>query len=486
MLPKVKTRDIGIRELELLPEGKAIDFLVNQKEDQWLERISARTQARTLGDLLAGFANAEGGVIAAGIHDGRVEGVGTSTRLNEWRQAAMDFTRPAVRHDIQLLPCINAKGEADEIVVIEIEASDRVHETAKGETYLRVGDENRKLGLLEAQELRYDKGESTYDGSAVDGTSIDDLDEDLVDQYLERVKSSVGREVALKARGLAVEKDGKLVLTIAGLMVLGHHPQLHFPEAFIRVLRYRGSSRETGARANVLFDRRIEGPIPAQIEAARLEVMGLLPAVIQLEAEGRFQRRRVIPDSVWLEAVVNAATHRSYSNSGDHIRVELFDDRLEVESPGRLPGLVRLDNIRSSRYARNPRIARAMSDLGFGRELGEGVDRMFEEMNRAGLPDPVYAERPGSVQVTLLADALAGRILDRLPSGSERFVEFLSRGDRVTTTQAVDLLGLSRPTVLKYLHDLRQQGLVEHVGTSLKDPRGYWRLHRDLSSYRSG
>lgn len=480
----MKTRDANIKELGLLPEDEAIEFLVNQKEDQWLERISARTQARTLGDLLAGFANAEGGVIAAGIHDGVIEGVGSSSRMNDWRQAAMDFTRPPVRHDLQLLPCVNARGEADEIVVIEIEASDRVHETAKGETYLRVGDENRKLGLLEAQELRYDKGESSYDGSAVDGTSIDDLDDQLVDEYLGRVKSSVGREIALKARGLAVEKNGELLLTVAGLLVLGSHPQTHFPEAFTRVLRYQGSSRQTGARANVLFDRRIEGSISAQVEAARDEVKRMLPAAIQLEAEGRFARRSVIPDSVWLEALVNAVTHRSYSNAGDHIRIEVFDDRIEVESPGRLPGLVRLDNIRSSRFARNPRIARAMSDLGFGRELGEGVDRMFEEMNRVGLPDPVYAERPGSVQVTLLADALAGRILDRLPSGSERFVEFLSRGDRVTTTQAVDLLGLSRPTVLKYLHDLRKQGLVEHMGSSLKDPRGYWRLHRDLSSPR--
>ncbi len=477
----MKTQDADIERLRQLPAGEAIDFLVNQKEDQWLERISARTQARTLGDLMVGFANAEGGVIAAGIHDGAIEGLAASNRINDWRQAAMDFTRPAVRHSFQLLPCVNAKGEEDQIAVIEIEASQRVHETAKGETYLRIGDENRKLGLTETQGLRYDKGESTYDATAVEGSGLDDLDERLLDQYLGGVKASVGKEIALKARGLAAERDGELNLTVAGLMVLGKHPQEHFPEAFMRILRYQGSSRQTGARANVLYDRRLEGPIPAQIEAARREISGSLPTAIQLGEGGRFHRRRTIPDFAWLEAIVNAATHRSYSISGDHVRVEVFEDRLGVESPGRLPGLVRLDNIRSSRFARNPRIARAMSDLGFGRELGEGVDRMFEEMHRVGLPDPVYEERPASVQVTLLADALAGRILESLPSGSERFVEFLSRSDRVTTTQAVNLLGLSRPTVLKYLHDLRKQGLIEHVGTSLKDPRGYWRLHRDLS-----
>lgn len=474
----MKTRDVDIERLRLLSEEQALDFLVRQKEDQWLERISARTQARTLGDLMVGFANAEGGVIAAGIHDGAVEGIASSNRPNDWRQAAMDFTRPPVRHSFELLSCMNFDGERDEIAVIEIEASERVHETAKGDTYLRVGDENRRLGLIEAQELRYDKGESTYDGSPVDGTGLDDLDEGLVTRFLDSVQASIGREVALQARGLAIEKDGEIVLTVAGLMVLGTSPQALIPEASTRILRYQGSSRETGARANVVEDHRLEGPIPAQVDAARREILEMLPRAIRLGEEGRFAGRPVIPEFVWLEAIVNAVTHRSYSIGGDHIRIEIFDDRVEVESPGRFPGLVRLDNIRSSRFARNPRIARAMSDFGFGRELGEGVDRMFEEMERAGLPDPVYAERAGSVQVALLADPLAGRILDRLPSGSERFVEFLSRGDRVTTTQAVDLLGVSRPTALKYLHDLKDRGLIEHIGTSLKDPRGYWRLRR--------
>lgn len=103
---------------------------------------------------------------------------------------------------------------------------------------------------------------------------------------------------------------------------------------------------------------------------------------------------------------------------------------------------------------------------------------MFEEMNRVGLPDPVFSQGPASVRVILLADPLAGRILDRLPAGSERFVEHLSRAGRVTTTEAVDLIQSSRPTVLRYLHDLAEHGLIEHVGTSLKDPRGYWRLKR--------
>jgi ATP-dependent DNA helicase RecG len=197
---------------------------------------------------------------------------------------------------------------------------------------------------------------------------------------------------------------------------------------------------------------------------------------MRLGSRGRFVRSTVLPEFAWLEAIVNGVTHRSYSIGGDHIRVEVFDDRLEVVSPGRLPGLVRLDNLRTTRFARNPRIARALSDLSYGRELGEGVNRMFEEMNRAGLPDPVYHQLSASVRVVLLADTVVARLLEYLPAGSERFAEHLNRARRISTTEALDLMGLSRPTVLRYLHELAERGLLEHTGTSLKDPRGMWRL----------
>jgi ATP-dependent DNA helicase RecG len=99
--------------------------------------------------------------------------VDATARVNSWRQAALDFTQPPVRHTVEEIPCTNARGEPDRIVLIEIESSERVHETVKGETYLRVGDETRRLGPLEAQELRYDKGYSTFEGTVAEASLVD-------------------------------------------------------------------------------------------------------------------------------------------------------------------------------------------------------------------------------------------------------------------------------------------------------------------------
>jgi ATP-dependent DNA helicase RecG len=423
-----------------------------------------------------GFANAEGGLVCIGIEDGRIEGVDRDPKLvNEWRQAALDFTVPPVRHTVETLDCTNRRGEADHLVVIEVEASERVHESAAGDTFLRIGDENRKLGPFAAQELRYDKGESTFDGRAQPDATMDDVDGERMAAYLAAIRVTERPDAALRARGLVIDQKGTTLPTVAGLLVLGEDPQGHFPEAYVRLLRYRGSTRETGARSNVIQDVRLAGPIPDQIDAARRRLRRWLPSAIRLGRGGRFGRETFVPEPAWLEAIVNATIHRSYAAGGDHIRVELFDDRLEIESPGRLPGLVRIENIRHTRFARNPRIARAVADLGYGRELGEGVNRMYEEMGRAGLPEPVFAQTSGSVRVTFLADPISARILAALPRGSERFVEHLNRTGRVTTTEAMELLDVSRPTAVRHLQHLVDAGLLEAVRKSPNDPRGYWR-----------
>jgi ATP-dependent DNA helicase RecG len=472
-----RSPQLSLEQLRLLPDLDQVEWLRSAPEGQWLERKGPRIRARSLGDVLVGLANAEGGLVCIGIDNGAVEGVDRSGRLlNEWRQAAIDFSVPPVRHAFTMLDCTNVRGEADHLVVIEVEASERVHETSSGDTYLRIGDETRKLGPFEAQELRYDKGDSTFDGRPVLEAVVADLDPARVTRYLTAVRAKGPRENVLRARGLLADHHGTLVPTVAGLLVLGEDPQSHFPEAYLRLLRYAGSSRETGARHNVLADVRLSGPIPEQIASARRHLRRWLPAATRLGHGGRFDRDSLLPEAAWLEAIVNSVVHRSYAIGGDHIRVELFEDRLEVESPGRLPGLVRVETIRTTRFARNPRIARALADLDYGRELGEGVNRMYEEMGRAGLPEPVFVQTPASLRVAFLADPMSARILAALPAGSERFVEHLVRTGRVTTSQAIQLLGVSRPTAVAYLGRLESAGMLEAVRTSPKDPRGFWRL----------
>ena len=458
--------------------GESVDAvgaaLLALPENQWFERKSARISARDLANALIGFANAEGGMLVVGLLDGKVEGVASDPkRSNEHLQANLDFCVPPVGAHVRYVNCLNEQGDLDKLLVLDIDPSEGVHANRKDEVFLRVGDESRRLGFVQRQELLYDKGQSSYEARVLPDAQLDDLDRDLLSSYANALGAPDPVRL-LGARGLTTREDE---LTIAACLLFASSPQRFLPEAFIRVVRYRGKERGTGSRQQIIEDLRVEGPLPEQMLEAREHVRRLQPVRKALVATGKFGDVPLVPEDAWLEGIVNAAIHRSYSAGGDHIRVEVFDDRIEVSSPGRFPGLVNLsDPLNATRFARNPRIARVCADLNFGQELGEGIRRMFEEMRYAGLNDPIYRQTSGSVELTLSAEPVDRRLDARLPERARTIMAEIRKAERLSTGEVAEVLGVSRPVAQRELDALRKAEIVEWVGKSARDPRAYWRL----------
>ena len=341
-----------------MPSGSGLRIarLAAIAEDQWFERKSIRIQAKDLGRPLVALANTEGGVIVVGIAAGQVEGLRNHLgKLNELRQAPMDFTVPPVRARFDQQRCRNQDGETDSLLVIRVDPSEVVHELTNGEVYLRVGDESRRLRFAARQELQFDKGQSQYDGQPAPGVGVEILDDGLIKNYRTRTGAIGTTKQLLSARSLLTTKGE---LTNGGYLLFAAYPQLLFPQAYIRVIKFLTSQRGTGARLGVQegADVRIEGPIPTAIQQAAQVVSELMPQRRALADSGLFEAQPIVPRAAWLEGVVNAVIHRSYSLAGDHIRVEIYPDRVEIESPGRFPGLANPGSpLQISRFARNPR-----------------------------------------------------------------------------------------------------------------------------------
>ncbi|HVX47542.1 MAG TPA: ATP-binding protein [Mycobacteriales bacterium] len=427
--------------------------------------------ARSLAVPLVAMANAEGGYVIAGIHDGVPDGI-TASHLNALRQAAHDFTTPVVRCAATEL----STSDGRVVLVLRIDPGERVHETSKGEVYLRVGDESRRLGYAQRRELEYDRGSAPFDGTAVDA-DVADLDDGQVSAYQQSIGSQTP-EGMLAARDLLTRDGG---LTVAGWLLFAERPQLLFPSAVVRVLRYADTTRGTGAGMTLYEggDIRCEGSIPEQIAKAAEVIEKWVPKVQALAPSGRFEPRPIIPRNVWLEGLVNGVLHRSYSVAGDHVRVEIFPNRIEIENPGRFPGLADpAEPLSISRYARNPRIVRVCSDLGIARELGEGIKRIFSEMRTLGLTDPIYYQGSGSVRLVLSsADALDEDVRASLTKAARQILDALRLEARpLSTGQVADLVGITRPTASRHLRTLREHGLVEWHGKGPKDPRASWML----------
>jgi ATP-dependent DNA helicase RecG len=466
--------DAALRE----PADVVGHALARLSEDQWFDRKSILAKPKDLARHLIAFANAEGGILVVGIHDGTVQGVADyPSTVSALRQGPLDFTNPPVRASFEEVACVDEKGRSNSLLVIRVEPGERVHEARDGECYLRVGDESRKLTYNQRRELEYDRGQSQYDGLAA-GVDFSHLDARLLGQYGRRIGLSANPKRALAARSL-LTIDSQL--TNAGYLLFGKRPQDLFPQAHVRVLKFLTAERGTGSRLGLedSSDIRIDGPIPYVVEQATKVVDDLVPRRRSLTASGRFEAVQVVPRDVWLEGLVNAVIHRSYSLAGDHIRVEIYPNRIEIESPGRFPGLVDPRYpLNISRFARNPRIARVCADLRIGQELGEGIRRMFEEMRLAGLTDPVYRQTAGSVRLVLAGlPRLEPALAARLPAGSQQVLDTLrAAAIPLGTGELAEVLGLSRPTVLRKLRALERAGLVRWVGKAQTDPRAAWVL----------
>ena len=241
----------------------------------------------------------------------------------------------------------------------------RVIRNTADDVFLRIGDKSKKLTHEQINDLEYDKGERYFEEEIVDRSSLKDVDSELLVTYKKVINTKLSDEEVLEGRGLLVNGN----LTIAGVLLFSKNPSKFYPNARLRFLRYEGIKAQLGQRLNLIKDINIDGPIPKIIEEAKVLIASQLRDFQTLDKSGRFKRVPEYPEFAWLEGIVNALTHRDYSLRGEHIKVTMYDDRLEILSPGKLPNIVDLKNMRYTRYSRNPIIARILSELGWVKEL---------------------------------------------------------------------------------------------------------------------
>lgn len=473
----------------------SIDAVLTMPESQYFERKSAALKAVKLNVPLTAMANADGGIIAVGVNNGRVEGISEqgNIKINDFIQCKMIQCHPNVKAKERFLPVINYKGEEDQVLIIQVEPSpNTVHKTASDDVYLRIGDESVKLNHEQRLNLEYDKGERSFEDQIIENCKLHDLDEEILREY----SMAVGYEgedltQPLYARGfIHPAENGDMQITAAAVLLFAKYPIRFFPNSRIRFIRYEGSSEEVGTSMNIIKQTSIEGPLPVMLEQSKKFISSQLRDFISLNPlNGKFSSVPEYPEFAWLEGVVNAVTHRAYNVTGDDIKIKMFDDRLEVSSPGRFPHIVNRHNIKQVRYSRNSRIARALTDLNWVRELGEGVKRMYKEMEDLFLDAPEYTETQSSVLLTLKNNIVMRRIRreerisslispswDGLNDYEKKAIEHVYSRGSITTNQLHQLIGRSKNFCTKTLKGLNKKQIFTHVSTSPTDPNQYYTL----------
>ena len=371
-----------------------IEEVLAMNEKQIFDRKSILIRPADLSDTLCAFANADGGTVAIGISDKnrRIEGVDNyQGQLNDILRVPIDFCNPTVPVTTEMVDCVNSKGKPDHVLLMHIEASPQFHANQADEAFVRVGDKNKKLDFNDRLTLMYAKGVRYYEDEPVADATIDDLDLDFVGEYCKRIGYAKSPEEYVREnKKFVTMKDGKEQVSVAAILLFGKNPQLFFPRAYIRFIRYDGTEALVGKDMNVIKDKIFEGRILEQVEQAVEFIKIQMKEKTYLGHDGIFVTDEEYNEFIRTEIVVNAATHRDYGIKGTDIQIKMFDDRLEVDSPGTFAGMVKKENIRYTHFSRNPKIAAFLKDYGYVKEYGEGVDRMCRELAAIGLPAPVF------------------------------------------------------------------------------------------------
>lgn len=463
------------------------------KENQYFDRKSARKDDREIAKHISAFANAAGGKLVVGIEDnGEVTGFrrNGARDIENFERAALATCTPTPIVHRERISIVNSSGEDDTVLVLDIEpsTSHSVARMSDGDVFLRQNDKSVKLNREQVIALEFDKGQRIFEDELVKDSSIDDVDHEVLDRYKEILGTEVSDEQVLRSRRFM--RDGKL--TVAGALLFAQDPSVMMPQARVRILRYDGVKMETGERLNITKERCFCGPLPKVIQGAYELISSMLREFQFLGPDGKFQTVPEYPEFAWFEGLVNAVTHRDYSFRGDYIRISMFDDRMEIISPGALPNIVTLDNMRTTRYSRNPRIARTLVEFGWVRELNEGVQRIYTEMQNSLLGDPVYSE-PGKtkVQLTLennivartvrrseaLEDKMSSEAIASLSEYELAAIRLAFANGKVTARELAAHIGRDRRTANRVLSKLIEDGgLLEWHGSSPTDPRQFYKI----------
>lgn len=432
--------------------------------------LPARASAVNIAEGLAALANAHGGVAVLGVTKaGKAQPGNDALELAERAIEAGLLTDPPL-----ILPApqrVEVAGAA--LVVVQVPPGLPHIYSLQGRYLTRTAGQNRPLTTPELRRLLFDRAEAGFETGLVEGATLDDLDRGQIRRYLETLQVGPQEDVGqlLVGRGCVVRQaEGETYApTVAGILLFGRNPQRFVRSAEIICVRYPGS--EMG---DEFVRQEIGGPLGDQIRQAEAFVVGNMRRGMRIAGMTR-EETNEYPVAVVREAIVNAVAHRDYSIRGEGIRLLMFSDRLEVYSPGRLPGHVTLENLLDERYSRNEAIVAVLSDLGYIERLGYGIDRMIATMKGLGLPEPDFTETAAGFQVTLHSggESLVSPQPQQQPTQhaflnerQEMALAFVNEKGRITNSDFQQLVpDVSAETIRRDLSDLVERNLLIRIGS---------------------
>jgi ATP-dependent DNA helicase RecG len=421
---------------------------------------------------VSAFANASGGELYIGIEE--------IIDADGWKRIWRGFeNEEAANGLIQAIEAMSPLGNhyeanflsTDEtpglVLQLTIFKSPDVIYASNQKAYVRRGAQKLPVeGDQALERLRFDKGVKSFEDQLVDCELEEITNSVAIIDFVIQVIPTVEPEPWLLKQRLIMNNRA----SVAGILLFADEPQAILPKrSAIKIYRYK-TKEEEGERDYLAFDPiSIEGPAYELIYRTIDKCKEIIEDIEKLGPSGL--EKVFYPQEALHEIITNAVLHRDYSIVTD-IHVRIFDNRVEIESPGKLPGHVTIENILREQFARNPKLVRLINKFPNppNKDVGEGLNTAFEAMEKLRLKPPVIEELDNSVVVSLRHE--------RLASPEQTVIEYLGNHPEITNSIARDLTGIKSENTMKdVFYHLRDRGLIEPV-PGKKGRSSAWRMFK--------
>lgn len=437
-------------------EHEEKNLLISQ-EDHFLDFKSSKISPHKLQESFVSFANSDGGDLWVGIEDKKVVGERISGSVfkedaNNFITTLLEQTTPAVENvDAEFIDF----GNRGFVLHFSIPKSPRVHYCSNGDCYIRINASKIRISGEKVTQLCYAKGSLPYEKQPVDIVEIDDIVNNYsLLNYLERIDSRIEPKLFLRKQRLLTKKDSEYIPNVGCILMFDDEPQATLDtRCALKVYRLLTSGSEYKREQLSELPRTINGTVEQQIISGVKTVAELLNDA-SYNVDGKVEKLRY-PSEAIHEILVNAVIHRDYSLNDD-IHIKIYDNRIEIKSPGRLPGYITPQNIYEERFSRNPNIVRLLHNLPepVNHDIGEGLNTARNEMKKAGLVEPEIKELDNAVVVTIKHQKLA--------SLEDIILDYLKENESITNKTVRELSGEEDVNkVKKAFQKLRKQGLIK-------------------------
>lgn len=432
--------------------------LLLQREGHFMDLKAKEIRPASLTKLVSAFANASGGEIYLGID----EFIGANGQQRGWRGFSNEEEANNHIAEIEkMLPLgnhytatfLSSESASGLVLQVTIFKTPQILKASDGKTYIRRGAQRLPVEGDDALErLRLDKGILSFEDNSMDAEKETVTNSTVIIQFLIDVIPTAEPEAWLIKQRMLKENHP----SVSGILLFSEEPQAILPKrSAIKIYRYKTKADE-GERDVLAFDPiTIEGPIYTLIYSAVEKCRELVEGIKKLGESG-LETIKYPPEAIH-EFLTNSVLHRDYSIPAD-VQIRIFDNRIEIESPGKLPGHITVKNILREQFARNPKLVRMINKFPDppNKDVGEGINTAFEAMEKLRLRPPMIEERDNSVVVTIRHQSLA--------SPEETVMEYLESHAEIRNSIARELTGIKSENTMKNVFiRLKTRNLIEPV-----------------------